>query len=110
MRQSIESRNHINQDRQIVRNTVCLTLWSFFCASFIWFLIASAASVVWFPRHFVMVAVGPPILAWAGLAAFGLTQRHHSAQAAGVAGAALILPFLCGGSWALLLTLILTHD
>jgi hypothetical protein len=57
-----------------------------------------------------MVAVGPPILAWAGLIIFGLIQRRRSAHGAGIAVATLILPFLCGGSWGLLLTLILTHD
>src|SRR5689334_9346894 len=100
-RQSIESQNHMNQDRQIVRNTACLTVFSFCCASFIWVLVLFAASVggrfpfdngVWFLWL-------PQILVWAGLAVFALIQHHRSAQAAGIAVAALILPFVCSGSW-----------
>jgi hypothetical protein len=102
----------MNQDPQIIRNTAFLTVFSFCCASFIWVLVLFAASVGGrFPfDNGVWLLWVPPILAWAGLAGFGLIQRRRSAQGAGIAVAALILPFLCGGSWGLLLTLILTHD
>ncbi len=102
----------MNQDRQIVRNTAILTIFSFVCASFIWVLVLFAASVGGsFPfDNGVLWLWALPILIWAGLAVFGLTQRRRSAQAAGIAVAALILPVLCGGSWGLLLTLILIHD
>jgi len=102
----------MRQDPQIVRNTAILTIFSFFCASLIWVLVLLAASVAGsFPfDNGVWWLWGPPILVWAGLTIFGLTHRRRSGQAAGIAVAALILPFLCGGSWGLLLTLILTHD
>lgn len=99
----------MNQNPQVVRNTAILMVFSFVCASFLWFLI-SAASVGWLGDTWLWLLWALPILAWAGLAVFGLTQRRRSAQAAGIAVAAVILPFLCGGSWGLLLTLILTQD
>jgi hypothetical protein len=101
----------MRQDPLIVRNTAFLTIFSFFCASFIWVLVLFAASSVGrIPDNFGVWALwGPPVVVWTGLTVFGLINRRRSAQAAGIVCAAMILPFLCAGSWGLLLTLILTH-
>jgi hypothetical protein len=107
-----ERSDWMNQKRQIVPNTAFLTVFSFFCASFIWVLVLFAASsVARIPDNFgVALLWGPPVLVWTGLTVTGLINRRRSAQAAGIVLAAMIPLFLCGGSWGLLLTLILTHD
>jgi hypothetical protein len=96
----------MNQDPPTVRGTACLTLFVFSSAYVLWFMILSTPAFGAVIPYDIMVALAwsPPLLVWGGLAVFGLARGRRSARAAGIAVAALIMPFFCAASWWVILT------
>jgi hypothetical protein len=96
----------MNGDPPTVHGTACLTLFVFSSAYILWFMILStpAFGAVIPYDMMVVLAWSPPLFVWSGLAVFGLARGRRSVRAAGIAAAALILPFFCGASWWVILT------
>jgi hypothetical protein len=96
----------MNQDPPTVHGTACLTLFVFSSAYVLWLMVLGTPAFGGVISHDVGVALasGLPLLAWGGLAVVGLARGRQSTRAAGIAAAALILPFFCAASWWVILT------